>query len=422
MTEFYRVPALLFTGLCHIIVVCHMLKLKYTLKKLLLYSGICIFFFVGISEYGYMEGGMKGLTSYLAVSASVFLYSCIVSSDCFSKKCFVFMSYFCLFTVLDNMLKLGVGMLFPQLSVPAVFYAAVVLRSAALLLILAWYRKYAMTVFTSLTGGSGRWWTLALIALLFYVQQAAVSILNLHNLLSKGHLFLMFSAVSFMMCIVYSVIFSYISYMKKDAEAALIRQNAEYLSDRLSVLQEAEEANRRMRHDMRHHMDAIAEYAKAGENSVILAYIREYNAGISETSVKRYSENGTVNSILSAYAGKAEEKGIDLKVRCNVPKELNVREIDLIALLGNLLENALHGCQESGNEKQGMEIHIRLQSDRLTIVCNNNCTDKLELSQGLPVGKSIGISSILSVCRKYDGNLDYKIENKICSACVVLHL
>lgn len=90
--------------------------------------------------------------------------------------------------------------------------------------------------------------------------------------------------------------------------------------------------------------------------------------------------------------------------------------------MGNLLENALHGCEESGKEKQCMEIHIRLQNDRLTIVCNNTCTDGLELSQGLPVGKSIGISSILSVCRKYDGNLDYQLENSVCSACVVLNL
>ena len=107
---------------------------------------------------------------------------------------------------------------------------------------------------------------------------------------------------------------------------------------------------------------------------------------------------------------------------CNAPKELKIREIDLIAILGNLLENALHGCQESGKEKQCIEIHIRVQSNRLIIVCNNTCSDKLKLCGSLPVGKNIGISSILSVCQKYDGNLDYKIENNVCSACAVLNL
>ncbi|MCM1087523.1 MAG: nucleotidyltransferase domain-containing protein [Muribaculaceae bacterium] len=31
------------------------------------------------------------------------------------------------------------------------------------------------------------------------------------------------------------------------------------------------------------------------------------------------------------------------------------------------------------------------------------------------------ISRILSVCQKYDGNLDYKVENGICSVCAVLN-
>ena len=154
----------------------------------------------------------------------------------------------------------------------------------------------------------------------------------------------------------------------------------------------------------------------------ILAYFGEYRNEISEAAVRQYSVNKTVNNILSVYAGKAGEAGIDYLVRCNVPKELKVREIDLIALLGNLLENALHGCQESGKENKSIEIHIRLQNSRLIILCNNTCSDNLKLSGGLPVEKSIGISSLLSVCRKYGGNLDYKIENESCSVCAVLNL
>ena len=76
-----------------------------------------------------------------------------------------------------------------------------------------------------------------------------------------------------------------------------------------------------------------------------------------------------------------------------------MRDIGLTALLGNLLENALHGCQKSGKEKPCIEIYIRLQNSRLIIVCNNTCSDNLELSGSLPAGNSIGISSILDVCR-----------------------
>ena len=99
-----------------------------------------------------------------------------------------------------------------------------------------------------------------------------------------------------------------------------------------------------------------------------------------------------------------------------------MREIDIIALLGNLLENALHGCQESGKENKSIEIRIRLQKKILIILCSNTCSDDLELADGLPAKKSIGVSSILSVCRKYDGNLDYRIENETCFAGALLNL
>ena len=222
-------------------------------------------------------------------------------------------------------MKLMVKLFLSQISEVTGYYVTIVLRSIVLLLAAALYKKYAVAIFRSLMDSGKRWWNLALIAMLFYLLQAAVTVLNAGNFIPDVYLLLAFAAISFIMCAVYGVVFSNVSYMKKDTEAALVRQNAEYLSNRLSVLQRAEEANRRLRHDMRHHIEAIAEYAKTGDTSAILAYIGEYGTEISEAAVKSYSENRTVNSILS-------------------------------------------------------------------------------------------------VCQKYDGNLDYTIENNVCSACAVLNL
>ena len=372
MSPLYQVPALFLTALCHAIVVYDMSERKYSRNKFIFYSGIYIASFIIGGFWGYTVGGVIGIIVYIGIVGCLFLFFCMVSQDCFSKKCFLFITYFCLFTVLDNMLKLMVRLFLPQISALAGYYLAIVMRSVVLLLILALYKKYVVAIFHSLTDSGKRWWNLALIALLFYLSQAVVSVLNVRNLMSSMSLFLVFAAISGLMCAVYSVVFSNINYMKKDAEAALVRQNAEYLSNQLSVLQNAEDINRRLRHDIRHHIETIAEYAKIGNSSAILTYIREYRIEISEAAVKQFSVNRTVNSILSAYAGKAGENGIGFSVRCNVSEELKVRDIDLIALLGNLLENAMHGCGESGKEKRCIEIHIRLQNSRLIILCNKH--------------------------------------------------
>lgn len=409
-------------ALCHVIAAYYMSEHRFSRKKFTIYSCLFTVSFICVCIYGFPREGIVRVMAYIGLLILTFPYFCIVSRDCFPKKCFLFVTYFCLLSVLDNILKLTVKVVMPHLSEPVVYFAVISLRDIGLLIVLLLYKKYVAAVFRSLMVSGKRWWNLGLIAWLFYLLQAAVSILSAETLISNALLLSFFAVISIVMCAVYAVVFSNISYMKKDAEAELIRQNAEHFSSRLSVLQSAEDTNRRLRHDMRHHMDAIAAYAKTGDNAAILAYIGEYKNEISEAAVKQYSINRTVNSILSVYAGKAEENGIDFSVRCNVTRELEMREIDLIALLGNLLENALHGCQESGKKSKRIEIHIRLQNKRLILLCNNTCPDDLELADGLPAKKSIGISSILSVCRKYDGNLDYRIENETCSACAVLNL
>lgn len=423
MNGLYQIPGLFFTSLCHVIVIYYMLELRYTKEKFVFCSCLYIASFVGMGGYAYAVGGIEALFTYLGIAVCLFFFFCIVSKECFSKKCFLFFTYFGLFSIIDNSLRLLVGLLLPKLSAPVEYYVRNVLRTGVLLLILVMYKKYAAPVIRSLADiGKDRWWKLALIALIFYLLQASLTILDTLSVVPELFRFLLFIAVSFVMCVVYGVVFSNISYMKKDAEAVLVRQNAEYLSAQITALQNAEEMNRRFRHDMRHHLNTIAEYAKAGDVSGILAYVREYSIEISEMAVKRYSVNNTVNMIFSAYAGKAERSGIKFSVRCSVSEKLAVKDIDLIALLGNLLENALHGCQKSGRTELYIKFHIRQQNGRLLIVCDNTCPDNLEISGGLPVSKGIGISSMLAVCRKYNGNLDYKVESGICSVCAVLHL
>lgn len=423
MSGLYQIPGVVLTALCHVIVICHMAEHRYSHKKFIWYGVVYAAGFVGMSSLAYAKGGNAAIFIYIVIVVWTFSFSCMVSKDCFPKKCFLFITYFCLFSVFDNIMSIIVKMLLPQMPGFLGYFLRVILRNAALLVLLVLYKKYAVSVIRSLTGLSGRrWWNLALTAFLFYAAQAVFSVLYAVVAVSSGFLLVTFTVISFIMCAVYGVVFSNISYMKKETEAELVRQNAEYLSARLTVMQNAEEAHRRMRHDIRHHLEAIGEYAKEGDISAILSYIEEYGVEISETAVRQYSVNGVLNSIFSVYGGKAAEHQIDFSVRCNAPEKLSVRDIDLIALLGNLLENALHGCQNSGKENACIEVHIRLQNSRLIILCDNTCADDLKLSGNLPEGKSIGISSILSVCRKYDGSLDYSLQDGKCSACAVLNL
>ncbi|MBD5453125.1 MAG: hypothetical protein HDR30_02205, partial [Lachnospiraceae bacterium] len=151
MSGLYQLPGLLLTALCHVIVIYHIAEHRYSKKKFVLYSCIYILGFVSMSGYGYTVWGMTAFFAYMGIVVELFLYSCIASKDGFPKKCFLFITYFCLFTILDNMLKLMVKLFLPQISEAAGYYAAIVLRSIVLLSAAVLYKKYAAVILRSLT-------------------------------------------------------------------------------------------------------------------------------------------------------------------------------------------------------------------------------------------------------------------------------
>ena len=92
-----------------------------------------------------------------------------------------------------------------------------------------------------------------------------------------------------------------------------------------------------------------------------------------------------------------------------------------MAILANLLENALNGCKELAQPK--IEINILEKDSNLLIVCSNTCSDMPDISDdGLPKKRGIGISSIISACGHYNGSLDYTVKDGVCSAYAVLEI
>ena len=99
MSELYQMPGLFLTVLCHAIVIYYMAEHRYARKRFVFYSFIYIVCFVSLGGYGYVTGEISGMAGY---------------------------------------------------------YVAIVLRSIVLLLVLALYKKYAVTVFRSLTDSGKR--------------------------------------------------------------------------------------------------------------------------------------------------------------------------------------------------------------------------------------------------------------------------
>ncbi len=257
------------------------------------------------------------------------------------------------------------------------------------------------------------WRPMCLLSVLYTVNMSYVTVLAQEDSFHHVNIF------SFLLLMAtigtgYNVIFRTVYYMREAVLNSQLEQHQKILLKKLEIMEETEEESRRLRHDLRHHLLNIAEHAKKGEISEILAYLGEYSVEIEKTSRPRLCANSAINNILIVYKNLAEEENIHTNFSVNTGENIGIHAVDLVALLANLLENALHGCLES--DKEPMEIRVKIQSKagKLSILVENTCKDTILFKNGLPKAlgrEGIGISSIQKSVEKYGSNVDFENKN-----------
>lgn len=203
-------------------------------------------------------------------------------------------------------------------------------------------------------------------------------------------------------------------------ENQLIQLSHRLLERNMEILEEAAEAGRRTRHDIRHHNAVIAEYARRGQKEELFRYLKEYDRGCGEDVAEVICANIAVNNILSAYTRKAEKENIRVSLDVEMGRNLAIPSIDLVTILANAYENAIYGCMEVKKKSKEpqcfIEFRIRTKNNKLVIFSRNTCRKEAKMENGQPKPEftgGIGVSSIIRTADNYDGEYDFKNDNGI---------
>lgn len=205
-----------------------------------------------------------------------------------------------------------------------------------------------------------------------------------------------------------------------ERENQLIQMNYQFLEQQMEILEESVECGKRLRHDIRHHNTVIAECARRGQTEELLQYLQEYDRETDQGVQEAICANVAVNNMLSAYTRKAENEQIRVTLDVELAKEPEIPSIDLVAILANAYENAIHACVEVKKYMEGRECFIDLmlkkKKNKLIISCSNTCREEAAPKDGKTECKftgSDGIASIIRTAKKYNGEYDFKNENGV---------
>ena len=129
----------------------------------------------------------------------------------------------------------------------------------------------------------------------------------------------------------------------------------------IDALRESQRKASTYRHDLRHHLQYISACIENGRAEAAQEYIHSVCAEIEASKVNVYCENEAANLILSAFATRAQNSGIDFRVHAAIPLVLPLPDSDLCVLLSNALENAINAGQrqrEGGRDAAASGAHV----------------------------------------------------------------
>ena len=397
---------------------------KYSERKtVLIYSVFCTAFVCLVTLSYVMLGESSGyyaaaFTSTIVMSFFVFV---LTSADPLCKKVFLFISYANVFSIFVCVSLALCSVLFKNADEIVIYYARNIIRTV-LFIPAAWvYIRFLRPSVRYVSGKHRKtWYSISVVSVLFLAVFALFLVIFHSEYRNIGRYIPFFAIFVLIYAAILWVIFGTIESMIDESNAELINQNVAYLELQLKTAKQNELAAKTVRHDLRHHNRNIMSMLKKGEIQEAVKYLEEYNDSIKTQKMNEFCPHITVNAILSSFYNKAKDNGISISVKADTQENTSITDMDFVAILSNLLENAVNGCIECKSDGE-IKVNIRSVADKTVIVCSNSCKNDILIENNMIKNRGIGISSMLSAIRKYDGDIKYSTDNGILTVCIVLN-
>lgn len=420
-----QLVSLTLTVLMHIVCFNIMTVRKYSVKKTaLIYSGyIFVFILLAIlaSRVLFSIQSIYAITfAFLSTILVAFFIFMATSADPVCKKVFLFLCYstmFCIFFCSSVMIS---SIWFKDEFSTEAVYTKAIIRILLYLPAIWVYIRFLRPAMWEVPGSNKKvWYSISLVSMLFLIVFSVFLIVYYMENNFRTWYSVLFGVTVVIYCSVLWIIFDMIRYMREESRTELVEKNMEYLQHQLKTAEENELYAKTIRHDFRHHNQNIAVMLKKGEIDEALRYIEQYNESLGTAKMKSFCPNVTVNAILTSFYHIAQNNGISFSAVADTPRQSPIADMDYVAILSNLLENAVNGCKECGVHGE-IKINIRTVVNKIVIVCSNPCREDIDIVNYMIKNKGVGIDSIIASSRKYCGDISYKMDDGVLTACIIL--
>ena len=173
--------------------------------------------------------------------------------------------------------------------------------------------------------------------------------------------------------------------IRESEEARLMEQQARAELRQVQTVLDGASRYRQLRHDISNHLLAIDALGQKGEYERQHEYLSSLNAAFAQTRAQTYCGHPLIDSLLDAKQLRMRDCGIDVRWNLHpVPESLEISDLDLCALVGNLLDNAIEACERlDAGEMREIQVSLRIVGSALLLRVVNSCRGAHALEQSM---------------------------------------
>ena len=171
------------------------------------------------------------------------------------------------------------------------------------------------------------------------------------------------------------------------------------------------------RHDYHNHLQSMKAYVEMEQYDKLNDYLDLLEQDLNHINQLVQTGNINLDAVLNSKISFAQSKKIDVEYKATCPSKLVVSDIDLCALIGNLIDNAVEACEKMNESdgKQYIRLYIGIFKKQLYISVTNSTNEVVRKMDNEYISKKrgnhgFGLKRINIGVEKYNGYINRQNE------------
>ena len=203
-----------------------------------------------------------------------------------------------------------------------------------------------------------------------------------------------------------------------DQDAVFARSLDKMMAQYSEEVQELYANMRGWRHDYHDHLQALKAYLDNQDTAAARQYLNELEDKLDAVDPLVHSGNAMLDAIVNAKLTLAERLHIPVNEKVIVGNTPLIKDVDLVVILGNLLDNAIEAISEQPpHEKRQLRLYIGIVKQQFYIsVTNTRPADQVSDYQYASTKsdkRGLGIRRVNKLVAKYDGMINRQYEASV---------